>query len=268
MLPKSLRVLIHQRLAVIVVVMAMLLSGCVEYDVGVNFDNSNRGEFVQHIRLGEKLTSFSGDSVYEWLNSIERRTRQMEGKTRRISKEELIATVPFNSGNELQTKFNQFFQPDSAVKAEKSESDEDLPKIESNLLILQNNFILLIRNRLIYDLDLRSLALISNNGNTLANTGAILDLDFSLKTPWGGKNLLISDNAIAPQKNGKQLVWHLNPGELNHVEVIFWLPNSLGIGSLLIILFIGAGYYLRYNYLRNPHIQDTLTPTTTAVISE
>ncbi|BAZ04729.1 DUF3153 domain-containing protein [Calothrix sp. NIES-3974] len=262
--------LIRRRLVVLIAAIAMLLSGCVEYDVGVKFDGANRGEFVQHIRLGEKLTSFSSEPVYEWLNSIERRTRQLEGKSQRISQSELIATIPFNSGQELQTKFNQFFHPQETVKNQNPESEQDLPKIESNLLLFQNNFLLLVRNRLIYDLDLRSLALISSNGNTLTNTSAILDLDFSLKTPWGAKNIPSNENAIAPEQNGKKLVWHLVPGTLNHIEVVFWLPNGLGIGGLFILIFVATGYYLRYFYLPNPFLQDTQTDTTpqttTAVI--
>ena len=50
----------------LVLLVSLLLSGCVQYDVGVNFSNQNHGELVQHIKLGQRLTSFSGDSVYEW----------------------------------------------------------------------------------------------------------------------------------------------------------------------------------------------------------
>ncbi|WP_442941119.1 DUF3153 domain-containing protein [Nostoc sp.] len=246
---------------------SLLLTGCVKYDVGLNFDNSNSGELVQHIKLGERLTSFSGDYVYEWLNSIERRARQLEGKTQRVSQEEIIVTIPFSSGRELQEKFNEFFnsrinQPSESMQ---SESDSELPKIESNVLLEQNYFLLLVRNRLIYDLDLRSLSLIASKGNVLANAGAILDLEFSLKTPWGAKNIQLTETAIAPEKNGNQLLWKLQPGELNHIEAIFWLPSPLGIGALLIILFVWGGLYLRYNFMPDPRIQ---FPAKVAAIQE
>jgi len=52
-----------------------LVTGCVQYDVGVNFDSQTRGEIVQHIKLGDKLTSFSSETVGEWLKSVERRVR-------------------------------------------------------------------------------------------------------------------------------------------------------------------------------------------------
>jgi hypothetical protein len=229
----------------------------VDYQVGINFDNPNYGEFVQHIRLGERLASFSGESVYEWLNSIERRTRKLEGKIERLSKEEIIATIPFNNAQELQTKFNEFFNSDTNGKNKSSEaiSDSELPKIESNLLLYQNNLLLLVRNRLIYDLDLRSLGLISNQSNVLANAGSILDLEFNLKTPWGVRNIKRTENAIEPEKDGKQLTWKLIPGELNHIEVVFWLPSPLGIGTMLIILFVWSGFYLRYTFMPDPKVQ-------------
>ncbi len=241
----------------LVLLASLLLSGCVHYDVGVNFDNPNRGELVQHIKLGPRLTSFSGDSVSEWLDSIERRTRQLEGKTRRLSKSEIIVTIPFSNGKELQAKFNEFFQVNSNQKSTslKSEFDSELPKIASNLLLFQNNLLLLVRNRLIYDLDLRSLALISGKAFLLANPGSILDLEFSLKTPWGARSIQSTEYSIQPQKNKNQLVWELKPGELNHIEAVFWLPSPLGIGTLLIILFVGAGLYLRYSFMPDPRTQ-------------
>jgi hypothetical protein len=241
----------------LVLLTSLLLTGCVKYDVGLNFDNSNSGELVQHIKLGERLTSFSGDSVSEWLNSIERRARQLEGKTQRVSQEEIIVTIPFSSGRELQEKFNEFFNSRTNPTSEsvQSESDSELPKIESNVLLEQNYFLLLVRNRLIYDLDLRSLSLIASKGNVLANAGSILDLEFSLKTPWGAKNIQLTETAIEPEKNGNQLVWKLQPGQLNHIEAVFWLPSPLGIGALLIILFVWGGLYLRYNFMPDPRIQ-------------
>ncbi|PHJ64559.1 hypothetical protein VF14_08275 [Nostoc linckia z18] len=249
----------------LVLLTSLLLSGCVKYDVGLNFNNSNSGELVQHIKLGEQLTSFSGDYVYEWLNSIERRTKKLEGKAQRISPEEIIVTIPFSSGGELQEKFNQFFnsRANQASEPVQSQSDSELPKIESNIILEQNNFLLLVKNRLIYDLDLRSLSLISNKGNVLANAGSILDLEFALKTPWGAKNLTQTETAIEPEKNGNQLLWKLQTGELNHIEAVFWLPSPLGIGALLIILFVWGGFYLRYNFMPDPRIQ--FSPKASAV---
>lgn len=256
---------IRRSIVAVVLLTSLLLSGCVKYDLGVNFDNANHGELVQHIKLEERLISFSGDSVYEWLNSIERRARKLEGKIRRISREEIIVSIPFSNGRELQAKFNEFFHPNGLQKSEqlKSESNSELPKVDSNILLFQNNFLLLVKNRLIYDIDLRSLGLISSKGNVLSNPGYILDLEFGLYTPWGAKNDQKTENAIVPEKNGNQLVWKLKPGELNHIEVVFWLPSPLGIGTLFIILFVLGGLYLRYSFMPDPRVKFGSKPAVT-----
>ncbi len=250
----KLKSLLPVRYAIVFVLASLLLSGCVKYDVGVNFDNSNSGELVQHITLGERLTSFSGETVYEWLNSIERRAQKIEGKIQRISREEVIVRIPFSNGEELQTKFNQFFNPNGnePMQADETNIEEEIPKLESNLNLVQKNFFFAEQDRLVYDLDLRSLALISSQGNVLSNAGSILDLEFSLKTPWGANNIPTTEDAPQPEKQKNQLIWHLNPGEINHIEAVFWLPNPLGIGTLLIIFFVVGGIYLRYNYMTPP----------------
>lgn len=255
---------IRKPIFLLVVVVSLLLSGCVEYDVGVNFNNANNGQLVQHIKLGEQLTSFSGDYVYEWLNSIERRARKLDGRARRISREEVVVTIPFSNGKELQTKFNEFFNSGrQETTANGAAGNSELPKIESNLLVVQNNFLLAVKNELIFDLDLRSLSLIASKGNVLANAGAILDLEFGLKTPWGAKNIQRVETAPQPEKKGGQLVWQLQPGELNHIEVVFWLPSPLGIGALLITLFVWGGIYLRYTFMPDPQIQIAPKPLVT-----
>jgi hypothetical protein len=104
-------------------------------------------------------------------------------------------------------------------------------------------------------LDLRSLALISNKGNVLANPGSIFNLEFSLNTPWGARSVDSTEKAQPPERNGHHLMWQIKSGELNHIEAVFWLPSPLGIGTLLIILFVWAGFYLRYSFMPDPRIQ-------------
>lgn len=247
----------------LIVLAALVLSGCVNYDVGVTFDSPQRGEIIQHIKLGERLTSFSGDAAREWLNSIERRTRQLEGKVKKLSNEEIVVTIPFNNGADLETKFNQFFNPVDK-KSNVPGRLEELPTIDSHLSLNQNNFLLLLRNKLSYDLDLRSLSLISTNNSVLVSPGSILELAFSLNTPWGARSIE-TDNAIHPEiyQKGRQLLWTLKPGQLNHVEAVFWLPSPIGIGTLLIILFVALGIYLRYKFMPDPKTIFT-TPTAAA----
>ena len=231
-----------------------LVTGCVQYDVGVNFDSQTRGEIVQHIKLGERLTSFSSDTVADWLKSVERRVRLLDGKTKRLSDREVLVTIPFNNGAELEDKFNQFYNPiaQTAKSRVASPLETDLPKFESHLNVKQNNLLLVLRNRLSLELDLRSLSLLSSNGSLLLSPGGLLELDFSLNTPWGAENIETTvAGALVPEsyQQGKQLVWKLKPGEVNYLEATFWIPSPVGIGALIIALFVAAGITLKYQIL-------------------
>ncbi|MEG3910000.1 DUF3153 domain-containing protein [Microcoleus sp. w2-18bC1] len=230
-----------------------LVTGCVQYDVGVNFESQTRGEIVQHIKLGERLTSFSSETVAEWLKSVESRVRLLDGKTKRVSPTEVLVRIPFNNGAELQDKFNQFYNPIAPTTKyrEASPLETDLPKFESHLSVKQNNLLLMLRNRLSLELDLRSLSLLSSNGSLLLSPGGLLELDFSLNTPWGAESIETVAGALVPEsyQQGKQLVWKLKPGEVNYLEAIFWIPSPVGIGALIIALFVAAGIALKYQIL-------------------
>jgi hypothetical protein len=91
--------------------LSLLLSGCVRYDVGVRFDSANRGEFVQHIQIEERLKQFSGGTAQQWLALIKERTQRLGGRLEQLPDDDLLVTIPFTSSGELQTKFNQFFSP-------------------------------------------------------------------------------------------------------------------------------------------------------------
>ncbi|CCH68258.1 hypothetical protein RINTHH_21030 [Richelia intracellularis HH01] len=242
--------------------MSLLLSGCVKYDVNLTFNHSNSGEFLQHIHLGERITSFGGETFYGWFNSIERSANKLEGKVNRISREEIIIRIPFSNGKELQNKFNSFFSSKSNPISQTNQNNTDsetkpseIPPLKSILNLKQNNFILIERNHLVYNLDLRSLTPISSRDSISSNIQPILNLEFSLKVPWGINSIAIMEDSLRPDRIGNRLVWCLQTGRINHIEVAFWLPNFLGIGSLFIIFLVLGGIYLRYYYMTPPKIE-------------
>jgi len=233
----------------VILLAGVLLSGCVQYDVGVNFQGAHKGQLVQHIKLEERLTNFSTSQVQDWLNSIERRAKQLDGKIKRLSNQEIVVTIPFSNGTELESKFNQFFNPvNQKDSPSKTAETADLPSFDSKVSLNQGNFIFWVRNHLSYDLDLRSLGVVSSQGNVIVSPGSLLNLQFSLETPGGARSIEKAENAIAPQvyDNGHQLVWTLQPGQLNHLEAVFWLPSPLGIGTFAIALFVLGGFYWKY----------------------
>ncbi len=221
------------------------LTGCVSYDVGITYIDQHHGEMTQHIRLDERLARFSNDVTQEWLTRILTHTRRLGGSIQRVSDDELIATIPFNNGADLVAKFNAFFQPD--LEAEEEDGRSPQPEISSQLSIHESNFLLVLRNRLTYDLDLRSLDMLSSQSNGRVNSRSLLDLTFSLTTPWGAQVANVSRlSGASSSQQGRHILWTLEPGELNHLDVVFWVPSPLGMGTLIIVMVVAIGQWLRW----------------------
>lgn len=226
----------------------LLLSGCVQYEVGINFQSQSHGEIVQHIKLANKLRNFSSEIVSDWFKSLETRAYQLQGKTQRISKEEVVVTIPFYNGTELEEKFNSFFQNQDSVEYQNSSTGmaANLPKLSSHVNVSQNNFFVALRNKLSMKLDLR---LSQSDSKVKINPDEFLDMDFKLITPWGFSNITSSENNIIYYQNDRQIIWKLKPGEINSLDVIFWIPSPIGIGAILISLFVYIGIALKYQIL-------------------
>ncbi len=225
--------------------LAVVLSGCIQYDLDIQFDNSNRGRIVQHIRLEERLKNLSGDVSQECLDLIERRTRRLGGEVQRLPHDELVLTVPFSSSADLESKFNHFFPPPEPNQSS-SPNVAALPEIESHLDVTRSNLLLVERNHLRYSLDLRSLGVMSASGELLISPRSLINLEFRLRAPWGIRNLSTGAGETNLRREGQVLIWHLVPGELNQIEAVFWLPSPLGIGTLVIVGLMLVGTYLKY----------------------
>ncbi|MGK7874809.1 MAG: DUF3153 domain-containing protein [Xenococcaceae cyanobacterium] len=226
----------------------IFLTGCVHYDVGVNFKHQHHGAIVQHIKLGEQLTNLSQSEAQKWLTSIEERARQLQGKTQEISQQEIVVTIPFSNGKELALKFNKFFNPNPQKASQSAKVDAlDLVQLNSEMSLRQSNLLLLERNRLSLSVDLRALGVLSNQGNLIVSPGSLIDLEFALKTPWGARSI-VGENSLSPEvRNGeRQLVWQLQPGQINYIEAVFWVPSPLGLGTIVIVLLMLAGFYIKY----------------------
>ncbi len=227
----------------------VFLSGCVRYDVGLNFSDQHHGAIVQHITLAEQLTSLSQTEAEKWLTSLQKRAKQLEGNTKKISDQEIIVTIPFSNGQDLVDKFNTFFNADSNKKyqAIKLANNQELLQLQGKMSIFQSNALLMERNKINLNIDLRALGVLSNQGNVLISPGDLVNLEFSLNTPWNSKiisqNLDENQTVIATENN---LVWKLKPGQLNEIELVFWVPSWLGIGTVGIILLMIAGFYFKY----------------------
>ncbi len=236
-IPKSIpQIILYQfiklRLLWFILVAVPFLSGCVHDDLSVSFSDANHGEIVQHIRLKSQSSSLDEAIATTWVESLEQRTKALGGRTRHPEAQEWLMTIPFHNAKDLESKFNQLFQPQSTQKlAQKSELST------SRLQIKTLNRVMWQRHYLQYDLDLRSLR------TTLqGDLSESVDLEFKLKTPWGAQ-VPVTDDKLSTnfRKSGWQLVWKLKPGIMNHIEAMFWVPSPIGIGVVVISLMVIGG---------------------------
>ncbi|MGB3135489.1 MAG: DUF3153 domain-containing protein, partial [Nodosilinea sp.] len=99
---------------------------------------------------------------------------------------------------------------------------------------------------LFYTLDLRDLPNYEND----PATSAWANLRFRLQVPWGLAQ--IAPAATPPaQQNSTGAIWQLEPGQITTVDVEFWLPNAVALGTVGIVALVLAGYGLRYGLRRS-----------------
>jgi Protein of unknown function (DUF3153) len=251
---------IYQKLVVVFCAIAIALTGCVKYDTGINFYSLNYGEIVEHIQLSEQINSFSQKAVQTWIGTIEQRTKKAQGKVERLSDRELKIVIPFNNSRDLTKKIDQYFNLSQANPEQRSQ-------LGTKININQSNFLLFVRNHLTYDIDLRSILIPATDPKVaVTSSTTAIDLNFSLSSPWGIK---IGD--VGRQSLGTKMTqagranWQLQAGQLNHIDAIFWLPNPLGIGAMIIILVSTIGYYLKYRQLPGQPTPDRQMLTSTNI---
>lgn len=220
--------------------LGICLTGCIQSEIGVDYQGQHHGEITQQIHLDQSLTRFGAAATQTWLAQIEQRTKLLGGRFQHPSADEVVVTIPFHNGAELEAKFNQFFQPSSPSAA--AEPSIELPDVPSHFRLQERNFLLLLRNRVEYEVDLRSLTLLAANGNPIVTPNSLLTAQFRLTTPWGARRLEDTDSH-PPSEN--PLIWQLHPGEVNRLNAVFWVPSPLGIGTLVIILLVVGGMVLQ-----------------------
>lgn len=243
---QTVRKFVKLRLLWIILVAFLLLSGCVRDDVNLSFRDANHGTLTQRVRVSSRLVGISQVAADLWLEKLIEQTAQMGGKVQHPSERDWLLTMPFHSVQDLGQKFKQL-----QGLVERQSGQPSSLKPVSNLQITTNNLIIWQRHHLSYDLDLRSLGVlptVNNKATILIDPNDLLVLEFELKTPWGAR--LPKDRPAETRlpniyRKGRQLVWTLKPGEANHLEAVFWLPSSVGIGGGLIAGLVLVGMFLK-----------------------
>lgn len=240
------------RMAIVLFIVSFGLSGCIHYDVGVRFDNPSHGVIVQHLQVEQRLKSFGEAAVNQSVAALDRQARRVGGRMTRSPDGELTVTIPFGTPEDLEQKFNQFFNPDADDTAL---SALGLPPIPTHLSLTRNNFLLAERNHLVYDVDLQALGVSSASGNLLFTPGSLVDLEFQLETPWGLRRVTALPIELEMQQIGRRIVWSFVPGAENQLDVVFWMPSPLGIGTAGIILLVLLGQFIQSQRSSRPRSQ-------------
>ncbi len=234
----------------LILALSLVLGGCVRYDVGIQFSDQHHGSIIQHIQLGEQLTTLSQAEVDRWLTSLESRAIALRGKTQRPSPQELVVTIPFANGQDLVSKFNRFFNPQSTQGRTPSDPDQlDLLQLKAEMAIEQHNWLFFDQNRLRLTVDLRALGVLSQQGNILLSPGSLIDLSVDLQSPFAIRSSVSDEEtSLLPEarESRSQALWQLKPGQINTLEAVFWVPSYLALGSMAIIGLCLGGFYAKY----------------------
>ncbi|MBU6229887.1 MAG: DUF3153 domain-containing protein [Cyanobacteria bacterium REEB459] len=226
--------------------LGLSMSGCLASDLTVHFDYQGGGQIVQSIHLSQGQGLLTSPNLETWLTTLQKQVRPLGGRLSRTP-DRLDLVVPFVNSQDLEQRFSQTWTAMASIDRLMGSPLNPLPV---SLKIHQTHWLLVNRNHLVGDFDLHSLRHIPGQGPTEASQSWVR-LAFRLVTPWGSRVLASSPEAAAISPAG-ELSWQLQPGALNHLDVIFWLPDVVGIGSLIIALIVVLGYVLRYRLLAAP----------------
>jgi hypothetical protein len=225
----------------------VLLTGCIQYDLDLQFDSQTHGQIVQRLHWSNG-GAVSAAQLQAWQSPLGDRVRQVGGQLRQVDPLTLEVTVPFHNGADFVDRFNRFFGGDAVHEPLTLPTGDTLA---ATATLSQGNWIVALFNRLSLTVDLRALP----DGEALPGarlqsvqwwTGAI-----ALSTPWGLRGVTASPGALPGPPLGTteeeaRGQWALVPGQVNHLEVTFWLPSPIGIGLLGIGGLVAIGYGLRY----------------------
>ena len=252
----------------------LLLSGCLRYDLTLRFDHQSHGQILQTIDLSDRGAALAQPTLAPWLEQLRVRSRPLGGQliAPRQPPQTVTLAVPFSTAADLVERFQQVFADPEAGDTSADTAYLQLPgwgPVPFALAVEQRNWLLASRTHLTYRLDLQTLPPNPDSpgpdspgpdGSGPDSSGPDgpsgpsdpapwADLRFRLQVPWGLAQ--IAPTATPPLAvDGTGATWPLAPGTTTAIDVVFWLPNPIAIGSLGIVALVLAGYGLRYRILK------------------
>jgi len=226
---------------------AVLLSGCVHYRLGVEFDWLGGGRVAQTLDIDSALVRSDEPELAALAGRLQQRTEALGGQVVRDGTR-LALTIPFRSPGELSEKFNRFIgeplaSPPQSARPSAAAAAPVLPPASSPRLAPakavdggDQPFRVQVRDRFLWteydlatDLDLRVPIDQSAALTVLSTTGA-LKLEFALTTP------LAAFASNSDLQEGNTLTWRLVPGQINRLQASFLVPGWPMPALVLVLL--------------------------------
>lgn len=227
----------------LVLAVTILLSGCVDYDIGLQFDSQTHGVWSQRIQLGGRFSALSASTQQAWLDAIAQRAEALGAQVHQPQPQQLDIRLPFNSGPDLVARFNQFFSPAAEFP---TVAGVAVPQVRLDLT--QRNWLVVLQTHLTWQVDWAEARPAQPVDLVSADPVALAEVTFHLDTPWGSR----LDEALPDATWQKSRVWQIPPMGTTTVEATFWLPSPIGIGAVAIAGLVGLGYGLKYGFGRPP----------------
>lgn len=222
---------------------ALLLSGCIQYDLDIQFDSQTHGQVVQRVQWqGAAGSTAEIDAwVAQWMN----RASAVGGSAKRLTNGGLKIVLPFYNGADLVQRFNQFFAP---PEGEAAFTLPDGDTLTAELHLQQGNWLVAIHNQLTLRVDLTAVPDLLASAPPVLQGIQLLEGSFSLTTPWGlDRHTAIAPNAVNSDPDAASAIahWPLTPGTVNEFEIGFWVPSPIGIGAIAIAAWVALGYAIQ-----------------------
>ena len=224
----QLRMLIIRLIAI--AALSLCLSGCVDYELGIQFDSQTHGSLVQTLHLDDQFVALNSEVRKQWLEVFIQEAKTFSGKATSLEDGTLQVKIDFNNGADLVKKFNQLFAADGLMT-----QVPGAPPLLAHVDLTQKNWGVVLQNHLQAEIDLRELTADSAIGN-----GGALDR-------WRTLDLSFQIDSMADSSH-----WDLQPGQLNTIDATFWIPSPIGIGAVVITLLCAGGYGVRHGLLSRP----------------
>lgn len=209
------------------VVLSLGLSGCVDYQLGIQFDSQTHGVLRQTLHLDEQFVALNSDARQQWLQVFIAEAKAFSGQVSTLDDGTLQVSIDFYNGADLVQKFNRLFAEDGLMT-----QVPGAPPLLAHLDLTQQNWGVALVNHLHASINLSAL-----KADSAIGEGGALDR-------WRTFNL-----SFQIDSTGETNRWPLQPGRVNTIDTTFWVPSPIGIGALVISLLCAGGYGVRYVFL-------------------